>query len=102
MAHVAKYSKAAVGHLAKHFERAKDENGDYVKFSNISIDTEKSHLNYNLTTHQSKKQGDFIKQHCSEVRCLNRKDVNVVCDWVITAPTTLTDNDYKIFFKIGL
>ena len=34
MAHVAKYTRGAVGHLFKHFERAKDEKGDYIKFSN--------------------------------------------------------------------
>jgi hypothetical protein len=99
MAHVAKYSKATVGHLAKHFERAKDENGDYVKFSNISIDTSKSHLNYNLATHQTKKQGQFIKERCEQVRCMNRKDVNVMCDWVVTAPQTLTAGEYEVFFK---
>ena len=34
-------------------------------------------------------QGDFVKKRCNEVKCLNRKDVNVMCSWVITAPKDL-------------
>ena len=48
MAHVAKYSKGALGHMFAHYERAKDKDGEYIKFGNEDIDTNKSHLNYNL------------------------------------------------------
>ena len=48
MANLQKYTKSATGHLTKHFERAKDINGDYIKFGNQDIDIQKSHLNYNL------------------------------------------------------
>ena len=33
MAHFAKYTAAAAGHLSKHYERAKDEKGEYIKFA---------------------------------------------------------------------
>ena len=48
MAHFAKYTAAAAGHLSKHYERAKDKNGDYIKFGNKDIDTDRTPENYNL------------------------------------------------------
>jgi len=100
MANCKKYTKAACGHLFKHYERAKDENGEYLKFGNQEIDTGKSHLNYNLAAHeQPDRQGDFVKQRCSEVKMQNRADVNVMCSWVITAPKQLRENETEQFFK---
>lgn len=97
MANLQKYTKSATGHLSKHFERGKDINGDYIKFGNQDIDTEKSDLNYNLAPEHN--QIDFIRQRCSEVQCLNRKDVNVMCSWVVTAPKNLDQAEEKAFFK---
>ena len=97
MANLQKYTKSATGHLTKHFERGKDVNGDYIKFGNQDIDTEKSDLNYNLAPEHN--QIDFIRQRCSEVQCLNRKDVNVMCSWVVTAPKNLDQAEEKAFFK---
>lgn len=99
MAHFAKYSKGAVGHLSKHYERAKDEKGEYIKFGNESIDTSKSHLNYNLAPNHGMSQGEFIKNRCNEVHCLNRKDVNVLCSWVVTAPKDLEPIREREFFE---
>lgn len=99
MAHVAKYSKGALGHMFAHYERAKDKDGEYIKFGNEDIDTNKSYLNYNLAPNHNMSQGEFVKQRCSEVKCLNRKDVNVMCSWVVTAPKDLDPNLYKDFFK---
>lgn len=78
--------------MFKHYERAKDETGEYLKFGNQEIDSSKTHLNYNLAPTREISQGDFVKQRCSEVKCLNRKDVNVMCSWVITAPKTIIGN----------
>lgn len=97
MANYKKYTKGATGHLTKHFERAKDEKGEYISFSNIDIDTQKSHLNYNLAPEHN--QMDFIRQRCSEVKCLNRKDVNVMCSWVVTAPKGLDPSEERAFFR---
>lgn len=99
MAHVAKYSKGALGHMFAHYERAKDKDGEYIKFGNEDIDTNKSHLNYNLAPNHNMSQGEFVKKRCSEVKCLNRKDVNVMCSWVVTAPKDLDPNLHKDFFK---
>jgi len=99
MANCQKYTRAACGHLFRHYERAKDENGEYIKFGNQDIDTDKSHLNYNLAPMQSDGQGGFVKERCSEVKMQNRKDVNVMCSWVVTAPPEIRADETEQFFK---
>ena len=69
MAHVAKYTRGAIGHLFKHFERARDENGNYIKFSNQDIDESKTHQNYNLAPHHN--QLKYIHERINEVQCLS-------------------------------
>lgn len=98
MAHVAKYTKGALGHMFAHYERAKGKDGEYIKFGNENIDRTKSYLNYNLAPKRKISQGDFVKKRCSEVKCLNRKDVNVMCSWVITAPKDLDPRQQEDFF----
>ena len=98
MAHLDKFTKGQTGGLTRHFERYKKENGEYIKFGNQEIDTEKTHLNYNLADEQN--QLEFIKNRTSEVRCLNRKDVNVMTSWVITLPEKIkTQEDQQLFFQ---
>ncbi len=98
MAHLMKANRNQVGGLTRHFERYKKENGEYIKFQNQEIDTEKTRLNYNLA--EDKNQLEFIKERTSEVRCLNRKDVNVMCDWVVTLPEKIKSaEDQEKFFK---
>ena len=102
MAHVMKMTRGAVGHMFKHYERAKDEKGEYVKFGNEDIDATRTHHNYNLAP-ENKSQGEFVKQRCSEVKCLNRKDVNVACSWIVTLPKDFKElnkgKDPKEFFE---
>lgn len=86
MANVQKYTRSACGHLAAHYERRKDENGEYIKFGNQSIDPSKTHLNYNLAPEREGGQIDFIRQRTTEARTLKRADVNVMCSWVVTFP----------------
>ena len=94
MAHVEKYNKSAVGRMFAHYAR---ENRTY---SNESIDPERTHLNYNLVNH-GMSQIDFLHQRLSEVKVQNRKDVNVMCDWIITAPKDLPEEDLKRFFSFS-
>ena len=98
MAHLMKANRNQVGGLTRHFERYKKENGEYIKFQNQEIDTEKTRLNYNLA--EDKNQLDFIKKRTSDVRCLNRKDVNVMTYWVVTLPEKIKSaEDQEKFFK---
>lgn len=95
MAHVAKYNKSAVGRMFAHYGR---ENRMY---SNECIDPERTHFNYNLVDH-GMSQIDFLHQRLSEVKVQNRKDVNVMCDWIITAPKDLPTEDLQNFFVFSL
>lgn len=99
MANMKKYTMAACGHMYAHYERAKDENGEYVKFKNQDIDPERTPLNYNLATHQTMSQGEFMRKRCSEVTMQKRKDVNVMVSWIVTAPKDLKEDEYEKFFK---
>lgn len=93
MAHLMKHTKASCGHMFAHYDR-KAEN-----ISNENLDRSRTHLNYNLATHQQLQQGDFLRKRCSEVKCFNRKDVNVMCSWVLTAPKKLPKKDSLLFFQ---
>lgn len=93
MAHMMKYTKASCGHMFAHFDRRAEH------ISNENLDRTRTHLNYNLATHQQMEQGEFIRQRCSEVRCQNRKDVNVMASWVITAPKDLPEEEQRAFFE---
>lgn len=86
MANAQKYTRAASGHLAAHFERRKDEQGEYVKFGNQDIDPSRTHLNYNLAPEREGGQMAFIRQRTTEARTLKRDDVNVMVSWVVTLP----------------
>lgn len=99
MAHCKKFSKAGCGHMFKHYERAKDEQGEYVKFGNEDIDPTRTHLNYNLAPNRGMTQGEYVRQRCEEVYCLNRKDVNVMCSWVVTMPKDLDPAKTREFMQ---
>ena len=77
MAHAAKYAASASGHMLSHYDRSKDGLSG-------NIDQSRTHLNYNLGPEREGSQLDFIHQRMSEVRCLKRADVNIMCDWVVT------------------
>ena len=87
-----KFNKISCGHMTSHFDRSAKN------ISNENINESKTNLNYNLAD-QSMQQIDFINKRCSEVKCQNRKDVNVMCSWVVTAPKDLSENEIEPFFK---
>lgn len=103
MANREKYTRAAVGHLCAHYERRKDKDGAYYKFGNQEIDYERTHLNYNLAqADQGKDQQQFIKERIKELKCLNRKDVNVMMSWVVTLPKEMNEkpvSEQRRFFE---
>ena len=92
MAHVAKYSKGAMGHMLQHYDRRKSG-------SKSNIDPTRTDLNYNLATHQLLPQLEFIQKRLSEVKVQNRKDVNVLCDWIVTVPKDLPTYEHRQFFQ---
>lgn len=103
MANMQKYTRAAIGHMCKHYERGLDSKGELVKYHNQDIHTELSHLNYNLAEHdQPLPQLEFIQKRISALRCLNRKNVNVMISWVVTLPKEMndkSDDEKRKFFE---
>ncbi len=86
--------------------RAKDQNGNYIKFGNEEIDTNQTHLNYNL---HERKDGlsdyDFVKNRAMEFLAKNvrkREDINWVGSWVITLPEShkRPQGDKRKFFEV--
>lgn len=93
MAHVEKYTRGAMGNMLAHYNRTRAS-------SKSLIDPTRTHLNYNLAdTDQPLSQLDFIHKRLSEIKVLNRKDVNVFCDWIVTAPQELSENEHTDFFR---
>lgn len=93
MARVEKYTRGAMGNMLAHYDRTKAS-------SKSLINPERTPLNYNLAvTDQPLSQLDFIHKRLSEIKVLNRKDVNVFCDWIVTAPQGLSENKYADFFR---
>ena len=95
VAHVQKYTKGNVQGLSNHWERKTE------KHSNLDIDKERSDSNYDLC----QKEGDTLsrmQQRLHEVHCLNRKDVKVCADWVVTLPENLkgiSEKEQREFFE---
>ena len=93
MAHMMKHTRAGCGHMFAHYDRQAEH------ISNENVDRERTYLNYNLATHQQMEQGEFVRKECSEVHCQNRKDVNVMVSWVVTAPKRLAGDGIQAVFK---
>lgn len=92
MAHKQKYTRGTLGHMLDHYDRSK----------NVPdlLYPEKSSLNYNLAKDdQPLEQLEFVHKRLSEIKVLKRKDVNVMVDWIVTAPKDLLSSDEENFFK---
>lgn len=114
MAHYEKFSKQGLGHIFLHFNRGykidKEGNKKYVNFGNKEIDTTKSHLNYNLNVNENgipfnqRKQFERILKgetlpDGNSLIVNNRKDLKVLCSWVVTIPVDVPPQDEDEFFK---
>lgn len=92
--HLEKYTKSQTGQLQKHYQRPLDRD-----YSNEKIDLSRTHENYNLAPDR----GDisqYLDNRLSEIKHLNRKDINVMCDWIVTLPQEKDySGDERQFFK---
>ena len=93
MAHLAKFKRNACGQMLSHYSRDKEN------FGNDLINLELTKKNYNLAPERNISDMEFLKQRISEVHCLKRKDVNVLCDWAITVPKDLPKEYHEEFFQ---
>ena len=108
MAHLTKYTKGQLPHLLKHDSRAKDRNGEYIRFGNQEIDTSRTHLNYNLhERNDGLSDYEYIKQRGEKYlakNVVNRSNVNWAGSWVITLPESLReapDEVQRKFFTVA-
>lgn len=93
MAHLEKYTAAAAGHMFAHYDRTHSS-------STSNIDESRTAMNYDLAeTDQPLHALDFLHKRMSEIKVLKRANVNVMCDWVITAPESLTPEELPLFFS---
>lgn len=95
---VEKYALTACGHLFAHYERARDEQDNYIRFGNRDIDTSRTALNFNLAPDRGMTQSAYLEQRLSEVYHIKKKDLNVMCSWVITVPDDLPEEKHLDFF----
>lgn len=99
MANFSHYTRGSCISITQHNERKKNAKGEYLKYKNSEIDTTRSHLNYNLAPDWGMTQLEFIRQRTEGLKCLKRKDVNVMASWLVTAPKTLPEERQREFFE---
>lgn len=93
MAHIEKYTAAATGHMLAHYDRTHSS-------STSLIDESRTALNHNLAgIDQPLPQLDFLHKRLGEIKVMKRADVNVMCDWIVTAPKELTPEELPLFFN---
>jgi hypothetical protein len=93
MAHLEKYTAGAMGHMLAHYDRTHSS-------STSLIDESRTALNRNLAgIDQPLSQLDFIHKRLSEIKVHKRADVNVFCDWIVTAPKELSSDELPMFFN---
>ena len=94
MAHVAHFKASDIKRLQNEYER--DEK---YKCRDGRIDSNKTNLNYKMDVESLDKK---FNKRFSEVKHSNRKDLNVLSDWVITCPQELqTASEQAKFFQLS-
>ena len=68
--------------------------------STSNIDESRTAMNYDLAEKDQPMHAlDFMHKRMSEIKVLKRANVNVMCDWAITAPESLTPEELPLFFS---
>lgn len=97
MAHVQKFTAGSADRIIGHCEREKSDCGDFLKYRTTSdIEISKTHLNMPLHFDDKLNAHERLKKRLSEVHVFKRKDVNVMCDWVITYPQELSQDKERL------
>ena len=90
--HCEKYNKQGLGNLLAHYER---KNYKTRRYSNENIDKERTHLNYNLAPTREEGLYKFIKNRVTELNIIKRKTAIWCCDWCLTVPAEIKDDNEK-------
>lgn len=90
--HCEKYNKQGLGNLLSHYER---KNYKARRYANENIDKERTHLNYNLAPTHQEGLYQFIKNRVTELNIIKRKTAIWCCDWCLTVPAEIKDDNEK-------
>ena len=97
MAQIEKYTyQQACSLNANHI--ARDEDNTRETHGNKEIDNSRTHLNYSLFERNGYQDRQYLKQRLSEVAHINRRDLNVSANILITVPKEVPKNFQKQFF----
>ena len=94
MAHMRKFNMSESVHLCKHYERSANINN----YGNSDVDVERSNENYNLGPDRESQVG-YIRQQLDFIQHVNRKDLVVMGDLIITCPVNLPEAYRLRFFE---
>lgn len=99
MAHLQKFTHGSATRIIEHCERVKDGKGKYRKYKTGSdIDDTKTKSNYSFRLKKAAQGGkNRLKEIMTNTYCMNRSDVNVMADWVITLPKDYKGNEREFF-----
>lgn len=93
MAHLTKLNRGQVGAVIRHCERLNEN------YSNENINQELTKENTYFVNGNCKNGQEYLSKRLSQLKVLNRKDVNVACSWVITIPKDLPEEYGSDFFS---
>ena len=96
MARIEKYTSNSVVFQLRHNSRESPRPPN-----NVEIDITRSHLNYSLDCYGGSaiECKQHYKERLSDVYVYGNKQVNTLCQWVITAPSDLNPEQEKAFFQ---
>ena len=81
--------------MMHHYKRDRE-----VTLERVNIDRERTHLNYTLGPDRGT---DYIRERMEQVEATMtrsiRKDAITLCDWVVTVPPDVREEDYRKFFE---
>ncbi len=99
MAHVKKFTKGAATRILEHCERVKDETGKYRKYnSGSNIDDAKTKDNYSFLLNGKSPSGkERLNEILAQTYVMNRKDVIVMADWVVSLPKDFQGDEHSFF-----
>ena len=94
MAHVAKYSRGSCRAILEHDTRTAEH-----EYKNPDIDKSRTHLNWSLIVADGMTAEERLNKRLSEIKVQKRRDVNVLCSWVVTLPEDVKKEDERKFFE---
>lgn len=93
MASLKKFKQTAIVNQLRHIERTIQNP------SNEDIDSTRLDDNYSLIPQRSLSSYEYFLQRKSELHCMKRADVTLMCGWIITFPQTAPESEQTRFFQ---